>query len=192
MPQMSEGEGDVLWRSSASGFRMSLRRNGPSCLIREVWGMDNDNKFCWGLQCCFAWCQSSTSCWYHWVLLVPHNAVLSYRANAAHAAMQDPQKVYSTWMIEYLNKKTEGCSLSQSLPRTSTSKAWWWSAMEISDKLSVQITKGQWWNNNTENSYWQSYMLMLLPEATAHALPLLTCNRCMPCNIKSALRPLHA
>jgi hypothetical protein len=27
------------------------------------------------------------------------------RANAAHAAMQDPQKVYSTWMTEYLNKK---------------------------------------------------------------------------------------
>jgi hypothetical protein len=26
------------------------------------------------------------------------------RANAAHAAMQDPQKVYSTWMTEYLNK----------------------------------------------------------------------------------------
>jgi hypothetical protein len=27
------------------------------------------------------------------------------RANAAHAAMQDPQKVYSTWMTKYLNKK---------------------------------------------------------------------------------------
>jgi hypothetical protein len=26
-------------------------------------------------------------------------------ANAAHAVMQDPQKVYSTWMTEYLNKK---------------------------------------------------------------------------------------
>jgi hypothetical protein len=43
------------------------------------------------------------------------------RANVAHAAMQDPQKVYSTWMTEYLTKKTEGCSLSQSLARTSTS-----------------------------------------------------------------------
>jgi hypothetical protein len=42
------------------------------------------------------------------------------RANVAHAAMQDPQKVYSIWMTEYL-KKTEGCSLSQSLPTTSTS-----------------------------------------------------------------------
>jgi hypothetical protein len=42
------------------------------------------------------------------------------RANAAHAAMQDPQKVYSTWMTEYLKKKTEGFSLSQSLPTTST------------------------------------------------------------------------
>jgi hypothetical protein len=27
------------------------------------------------------------------------------RVNAAHAAMQDHQKVYSTWMTEYLNKK---------------------------------------------------------------------------------------
>jgi hypothetical protein len=27
------------------------------------------------------------------------------RANATHAAMQDPQKLYSTWMTEYLNKK---------------------------------------------------------------------------------------
>jgi hypothetical protein len=26
------------------------------------------------------------------------------RANAAHAAMQDPQKVYSTWMTKYLTK----------------------------------------------------------------------------------------
>jgi hypothetical protein len=26
------------------------------------------------------------------------------RANVAHAAMQDPQKVYSTWMTEYLKK----------------------------------------------------------------------------------------
>jgi hypothetical protein len=25
-------------------------------------------------------------------------------------------------------------------------------------------------------------MLMLLPEATATTLPLLTCDRCMPCN----------
>jgi hypothetical protein len=53
--------------------------------------------------------------------------------------------------------------------------------VEVSDKLSVQITKGQWRNNNTENCYWESYMLMLLPEATAPALPLLTCDRCMPC-----------
>jgi hypothetical protein len=27
------------------------------------------------------------------------------RVNAAHAALQDHQKVYSTWMTEYLNKK---------------------------------------------------------------------------------------
>jgi hypothetical protein len=27
------------------------------------------------------------------------------RANAAHAPMQDPQKVYSTWMTKYLTKK---------------------------------------------------------------------------------------
>jgi hypothetical protein len=41
-------------------------------------------------------------------------------ANAAHAAMQGPQKVYSTWMTEYWNKKQKA-ALSQSLPRTSTS-----------------------------------------------------------------------
>jgi hypothetical protein len=41
------------------------------------------------------------------------------RANAAHEATQDPSKVYSTWMTGYLNKKTEGCSFSQSLPTTS-------------------------------------------------------------------------
>jgi hypothetical protein len=27
------------------------------------------------------------------------------RANATHVAMQDPQKMYSTWMTEYLKKK---------------------------------------------------------------------------------------
>jgi hypothetical protein len=27
------------------------------------------------------------------------------RANASHAAMQDPQKVYSTWMIKYLKNR---------------------------------------------------------------------------------------
>jgi hypothetical protein len=42
------------------------------------------------------------------------------RATIAHAAVQDCQKVYSTWMTEYL-KKTEGCSCSLSLPTTSTS-----------------------------------------------------------------------
>jgi hypothetical protein len=35
-------------------------------------------------------------------------------------------------------------------------------------------------------------MLILLPEATAPALPLLTCDRCMPCIKESALGPLHA
>jgi hypothetical protein len=84
------------------------------------------------------------------------------RANAAHAAMQDPQKVYSTWMTEYLNKKTEGCSCSQSLLTTSTSWSWRGSAVEVSDKLPVQITKSKWWNNNTKNSYWEPDMLMLL------------------------------
>jgi hypothetical protein len=32
------------------------------------------------------------------------------RANAAHAAMQDPQKVYSTWMTEYLKKQKAALS----------------------------------------------------------------------------------
>jgi hypothetical protein len=30
-----------------------------------------------------------------------------------------------------------------------------------------------------KNSYWESDMLMLLPEATAATLLLLTCDRCM-------------
>jgi hypothetical protein len=64
--------------------------------------------------------------------------------------------------------------------------------VEISDKLSVQITKGQWQNNNTEICYWESYMLMLLPEATNPALPLLTCDHCMSCIKESALGPLPA
>jgi hypothetical protein len=55
--------------------------------------------------------------------------------------------VYSTWMTE-LDQKTEGCSCSQSLPTTSTSWSCRGSAVEISDKLPVQITKIKWWNNN--------------------------------------------
>jgi hypothetical protein len=35
------------------------------------------------------------------------------RANAAHAAMQDPQKVYSTWMTEYLNKNRRLLSVTE-------------------------------------------------------------------------------
>jgi hypothetical protein len=35
------------------------------------------------------------------------------RANAAHAAMQDPQKVYSTWMTEYLNKNKRLLSVTE-------------------------------------------------------------------------------
>jgi hypothetical protein len=35
------------------------------------------------------------------------------RANAAHAAMQDPQKVYSTWMTEYFKKNKWLLSLTE-------------------------------------------------------------------------------
>jgi hypothetical protein len=53
--------------------------------------------------------------------------------------------------------------------------------VEISDKLPVQIKKANG-EITIKNSYWESDMLMLLPEATAATLPLLTCDRCMPCN----------
>jgi hypothetical protein len=38
------------------------------------------------------------------------------RANAAHAAMHDPQKVYSTWMTEYLNKKQKAALYHRAYP----------------------------------------------------------------------------
>jgi hypothetical protein len=38
------------------------------------------------------------------------------RANATHAAMQDPQKVYSTWMTEYLNKKQKAALCHRAYP----------------------------------------------------------------------------
>jgi hypothetical protein len=38
------------------------------------------------------------------------------RANAANAAMQDPQKVYSTWMTEYLNKKQKAALCHKAYP----------------------------------------------------------------------------
>jgi hypothetical protein len=58
------------------------------------------------------------------------------RATAAHAAMQDCQKVYSTWMTEYLTKKQKAALAHRAYQRGS--------AMEISDKLLVQITKDKW------------------------------------------------
>jgi hypothetical protein len=39
------------------------------------------------------------------------------RANAAHAAMQDCQKVYSTWMTEYLNKKQKAALAHRAYPQ---------------------------------------------------------------------------
>jgi hypothetical protein len=39
------------------------------------------------------------------------------RANAAHAAMQAPQKVYSTWMTEYLNKKQKAALAHRAYPQ---------------------------------------------------------------------------
>jgi hypothetical protein len=38
-------------------------------------------------------------------------------ANAAHAAMQDPHKVYSTWMTEYLNKKQKAALPHRAYPQ---------------------------------------------------------------------------
>jgi hypothetical protein len=38
-------------------------------------------------------------------------------ANAAHAAMQDPEKVYSTWMIKYLNKKQKVAPAHRAYPQ---------------------------------------------------------------------------
>jgi hypothetical protein len=38
------------------------------------------------------------------------------RANAAHAAMQDPHKVYSTWMTDYLNKKQKAALCHRTYP----------------------------------------------------------------------------
>jgi hypothetical protein len=38
------------------------------------------------------------------------------RANAAHAAIQDPQKVYSTWMNEYLTKKQKAALFHRAHP----------------------------------------------------------------------------
>jgi hypothetical protein len=39
------------------------------------------------------------------------------RANVAHAAMQDPQKVYSTWMTEYLKKKQKAALAHRAYPQ---------------------------------------------------------------------------
>jgi hypothetical protein len=39
------------------------------------------------------------------------------RATAAHAAMQDCQKVYSTWMNEYLTKKQKAALAHKAYPQ---------------------------------------------------------------------------
>jgi hypothetical protein len=39
------------------------------------------------------------------------------RANAAHAAMQDPQKVYSTWMTEYFKKQHKAALCHRAYPQ---------------------------------------------------------------------------
>jgi hypothetical protein len=102
------------------------------------------------------------------------------RATAAHAAMHDCQKVYSTWMTEYLNKKRKAAlahrAYPQPLRRDPGEEVQWKcqiSCQSKSKKANGEIT--------IKNSYWESDMLMLLLEATA-TLPLLTCDRRMPCN----------
>jgi hypothetical protein len=113
------------------------------------------------------------------------------RANAAHAAMQDPQKVYSTWMTEYLNKKQKAAlghrAYPEPLHRDPADEVQW--KYQISCHSKTQKANGE---ITIKNSYWESYMLMLLPEATAPTLPLLTCDCCIPCNKESALGPLRA
>jgi hypothetical protein len=103
-------------------------------------------------------------------------------ANAAQAATQDPQKVYSTWMTEYLNKKQKAAlahrAYPQPLRRDPGEEVHW--KYQISCQSKSQKVNGE--IILQKNSYWESDMLMLLPEATAATLPLLTCDRCMPCN----------
>jgi hypothetical protein len=84
-------------------------------------------------------------------------------------------------MTEYLHKKQKATlahrAYPQPLHRDPGEEVLWKyqiSCQSKSQKANVEIT--------VKNSYWESYMLMLLPEATTATLPLLTCDRCMPCN----------
>jgi hypothetical protein len=67
------------------------------------------------------------------------------RANAAHAAMQDPQKVYSTWMTEYLNKKQKATlchrAHQESLRREPGDEVWW--KYQISCQSKSQKANGE-------------------------------------------------
>jgi hypothetical protein len=103
------------------------------------------------------------------------------RANATHEAMQDPQKMYSTWMTEYLNKKQKAALAHRDYPqplcRDPSEEVQW--EYQISCQSKTQKANGE---ITIKNSYWESDMLILLPEASAATLPLLTCDRCMPCN----------
>jgi hypothetical protein len=101
------------------------------------------------------------------------------RATAAHAAMQDCQKVYSTWMTEYLTKKQKAALAHRAYPqpvRRDPGEEVQWkyqiSCQSKSQKVNGEIT--------IKNNYWESDILMLLPEATAATLLLLTCDCCMP------------
>jgi hypothetical protein len=84
-------------------------------------------------------------------------------------------------MTEYLKKKQKTAlahiAYPQPLCRDPGEKVQWKyqiSCQSKSQKVNGEIT--------IKNSYWESYMLMLLPEATAATLSLLTRDRCMPCN----------
>jgi hypothetical protein len=95
----------------------------------------------------------------------------------AHAAMQYCQKVYSTWMTEYLTKIAHR-AYPQPLRRDPGAEVQW--KYQISCQSKSQKANGE--ITIQKNSYWESYMLMLLPQVTAATLPLLTCDHCMPCN----------
>jgi hypothetical protein len=100
------------------------------------------------------------------------------RATAAHAAMQDCQKVYSTWMTEYLNKKQKAALAHRAYPqplcRDPSEEVQWKyqiSCQSKSQKANGEITIKTVIGNHTCSCFCQKPLL-----------PLLTCDRCMPCN----------
>jgi hypothetical protein len=80
-------------------------------------------------------------------------------------------------MTEYLNKKQKAALAHRAYPQPLRRNLG--EEVQISCQFKSQKANGE---ITIKNGYWESDMLMLLPEATAATLPLLTCDRCMPCN----------